>query len=552
MGKKILLTGIGLSAILGSFGETKQLLASKPNILIILADDMGFSDIGCYGSEIKTPNIDNLSKNGLRFTQFYNSARCCPTRASLLTGLYPHQAGMGYMSDSNLSPNYQGFINDNCVTIAQVLKESGYFTAATGKWHIGDKDSTVWPLQRGFDRFYGIPSGGGFYNGKATKSIFDGNKILIPAESQLPNDYYTTTIWADYGIKYIDEANGKNKPFFLYLAFNAPHWPLQAPQSIIRRYLGLYKDGVEPSRIKRYQKMMESGIIDKNYKLTPPDTTVKSWESLSAKERLFQDSIMATYAACVELMDLNIGRVVDCLKKRGILDNTLIFFMSDNGGCAEGIASGLGNNSGIGAVGNPQSFVQCGRGWANLQNTPFSLYKHYAHEGGIHTPLIVHWPAGINAKNEIRKQPGHIIDLMATCIDVSKSAYPKLLNGISIIPFQGVSLVPAFTNKSLHRDTLGWEHEGNRAIRIKNWKLVSKAKVLSRLTPKDVKNWELYDLSRDPTETDNLAASHPEKVKKMSEEWVKWAISKKVLPSPWGNYDTIKMLNQKRTIKRVE
>ena len=513
---------------------------------------MGFSDIGCYGSEIKTPNIDNLSKNGLRFTQFYNSARCCPTRASLLTGLYPHQAGMGYMSDSNLSPNYQGFINDNCVTIAQVLKESGYFTAATGKWHIGDKDSTVWPLQRGFDRFYGIPSGGGFYNGKATKSIFDGNKILIPAESQLPNDYYTTTIWADYGIKYIDEANGKNKPFFLYLAFNAPHWPLQAPQSIIRRYLGLYKDGVEPSRIKRYQKMMESGIIDKNYKLTPPDTTVKSWESLSAKERLFQDSIMATYAACVELMDLNIGRVVDCLKKRGILDNTLIFFMSDNGGCAEGIASGLGNNSGIGAVGNPQSFVQCGRGWANLQNTPFSMYKHYAHEGGIHTPLIVHWPAGINAKNEIRKQPGHIIDLMATCIDVSKSAYPKLLNGISIIPFQGVSLVPAFTNKSLHRDTLGWEHEGNRAIRIKNWKLVSKAKALSRLTPKDVKNWELYDLSRDPTETDNLAASHPEKVKKMSEEWVKWAISKKVLPSPWGNYDTIKMLNQKRTIKQVE
>ena len=298
--------------------------------------------------------------------------------------------------------------------------------------------------------------------------------------------------------------------------------------------------------------MMESGIIDKNYKLTPPDTTVKSWESLSAKERLFQDSIMATYAACVELMDLNIGRVVDCLKKRGILDNTLIFFMSDNGGCAEGIASGLGNNSGIGAVGNPQSFVQCGRGWANLQNTPFSMYKHYAHEGGIHTPLIVHWPAGINAKNEIRKQPGHIIDLMATCIDVSKSAYPKLLNGISIIPFQGVSLVPAFTNKSLHRDTLGWEHEGNRAIRIKNWKLVSKAKVLSRLTPKDVKNWELYDLSRDPTETDNLAASHPEKVKKMSEEWVKWAISKKVLPSPWGNYDTIKMLNQKRTIKQVE
>jgi arylsulfatase len=550
MKKQLFLTGIGLSAFFGSFGGNNQLSTPRPNILIILADDMGFSDIGCFGSEINTPNIDQLAKNGVRFTQFYNAARCCPTRASLLTGLYPHQAGMGYMSESNLPDNYQGYLNKNCVTIAQVLKSSGYFTAATGKWHVGDRDSTVWPLQRGFDRFYGIPSGGGFYGGKATKAIFEGNNEVIPSGSQLPKNYYTTTVWADHTIQYISEATDQNKPFFMYLAFNAPHWPLQAPQAIIQKYLGMYKNGVEDSRKKRYQRMLESGIIDKRYALTPLDTTVKSWESLSANQRLFQDSIMATYAACVELMDLNIGRVVDCLKQKGVINNTLIFFLSDNGGCAEGINNGLGNNSGSGAVGNPMSFVQCGRGWANLQNTPFYLYKHYAHEGGIHTPLVVHWPDGIKGKNQIRKQAGHIIDLMATCVDVSGADYPKMLNGNAIIPFEGISMIPAFRNQLLHRDTLAWEHEGNRAIRINDWKLVSKVKSLSRLTPKDVKNWELYNLNKDPSEMVNLAASNPEKVMKLSEAWVKWALSKKVLPSPWGSYDTIQTLIPRGVIKK--
>lgn len=557
MNKNLLLTTAGIVTVLSSFSQNNHISESKPNIIIILADDMGYSDIGCYGSEIKTPNIDKLAKNGLRFTQFYNSARCCPTRASLLTGLNPHQAGMGHMAGSNLSPNYQGFLNNNCVTIAHVLKTAGYATAMTGKWHVGNVDESIRPIQRGFDRFYGSPSGGGFYSGKVTggRSIFEGNNEVIPPGTQLPKEFYTTNKWADKGIEYINEAINQKKPFFLYLAFNSPHWPLQAPASAIKKYLGKYKNGVESLRKARYEKMLQLGIIDKNFILTPADETVKSWESLTEPEKLFQDSIMATYAACVDVMDLNIGKLVNNLKQKGALDNTIIFFLSDNGGCAEGPKNGLGNNSGTGAVGSPESFVRGGRGWSNLENTPFKLYKHNTHEGGIHTPFIVHWPNGIKGKNEIRKQTGHIIDLMATCIDISKATYPKSLNGNSIIPYEGVSLVPAFTNHSLNRDTICWEHEANRAIRIKNWKLVAEANQSRIFTSEEMNNWELYDLDKDPTEMKNLAFTHPEKVKEMSDAWIKWALVKNVLPSPWGDFGSVPMLklnNTKKGKKAIE
>jgi len=496
--------------------------AERPNILLILADDMGFSDLGCYGSEISTPNLDALASDGLRFTQFYNAARCCPTRASLLTGLYPHQTGVGHMVQDRGQPGYRGRLNDECVTIAEVLRNAGYFTAMSGKWHVGYEFDVV-PWKRGFDRSLAVVGPGiGFYHmdGPVKRLALNGT-WLANDDPLLPRDWYTTDLFTDYALKFIDEAQAEKKPFFLYLAYNAPHFPLQAPAEDITKYRGKYKAGWDKLREQRYAKQINLGLVDKSWPLSPRSEEVKAWDKLTPAEQDRFDQIMAIYAACVDHMDQAVGRVIEDLRKRGALNNTLILFLSDNGGNAE---TGPGGRlEGPGAPGSATSKVYCGQSWAGLQNTPFRRYKHYIHEGGIAAPLIVHWPAGFAAKNELRSQVGHIVDLMATCVDVAGAKYPTEFHGKSILPMEGKSLLPAFANEPVQRDAIYWEHEGNAAVRVGDWKLV-------RLGREGA--WELYDMKSDRTELHDLASKNPDVVGELAAKWEAWATRAKVKPYP--------------------
>jgi arylsulfatase len=491
--------------------------ADKPNIIVILVDDMGFSDIGCYGSEIPTPNIDALAANGLRFTQFYNTGRCCPTRASLLTGLYSHQTGIGQMMRNDHVPGYEGRLNDRCATIAEVLKPAGYFTAMSGKWHLGQAQG-VTPWGRGFERSLNGPAGG-FYQAGDNAKLFLNGQAIANDDPRLPKNWYTTDLWTTFGLKFIDEAREAKKPFFLYLAHNAPHFPLQAPAEEIAKFRGKYKAGWDAISAARHQKQITLGIVDPAWAKSPRAEAVKAWDSLSPQDKDRFDHLMATYAAVVAHMDKAIGDLVSGLKERGVLNNTLIFFLSDNGGNAE---SGPRGRS-LGEPDKADSTWFCGESWAFLQNTPFRRYKHFNHEGGIATPLIVHWPAGIPAKNEFRKQPGHLIDIMATCLDIGGATYPNELQSKPVLPLEGRSLRPAFTDQPIQRDALFWEHEGNAAVRVGDLKLVRAGRNSA---------WELYDLSKDRTEQNNLAASRPDKLKELAAKWDAWAQRANVKPYP--------------------
>jgi arylsulfatase len=511
-----------LIVILAMGGGTFALAAThpqKPNIVVILVDDMGFSDIGCYGGEIPTPNIDALAAGGVRFTQFYNTGRCCPTRASLLTGLYSHQAGVGHMVEDRGAPGYRGRLNENCVTIADVLQGAGYFTAMTGKWHVGQAAGVV-PWKRGFDRSLNAPAGGFYYGSSARAEVFLHGKKLANDDPILGRNWYSTDLWTDFGIKFIDEALTAKQPFFLYLAHNAPHFPLQAPAADIAKFRGKYKAGWDKLRLERHAREKQLGIVDGNWPLSPRPEEVKAWERLSAAEQDRFDEIMAVYAACVSHMDTSVGRLVAALKDRRVLDDTLILFMSDNGGNAEG---GVEGRSEGGPMGSPESTVYCGQSWATLENTPFRRYKHFNHEGGIATPLIAHWPAGVRARGELRSQPGHVIDVMATCVDVAGAKYPAEHNGLSVPPMEGRSLVPAFSNQPISREALFWEHEGNAAVRVGDWKLV-------RFHREGA--WELYNLAKDRTELHDLAATEPARAQDLAAQWNAWAKRAKVMPYP--------------------
>jgi len=503
----------------GGTGSSTASNAGKPNIIVILVDDMGFSDTGCYGSEIPTPNLDKLAANGLKFTQFYNTARCCPSRAALLTGLYSHQAGVGHMTEDNGVPGYQGRLNDKCVTIAEVLKPAGYFTIMSGKWHVGHQEGGA-PLDRGFDRSLNAAAGGFYYGKGARAELFLNGKHIANDDPVLSKDWYTTDLWTDYGIKFIDEALAQKKPFYLHLCHNAPHFPLQAPQDEIAKFRGKYKMGWDKLREQRHAKQIELGIMDKTWPLSPRPNEVKAWDGLTQEEQDRFDHIMAIYAAVVAHMDTAVGRLVDALKSRGILDNTLILFMSDNGGNAEGGPNGTFTGQ---EPGSKESTVFCGQSWATLENTPLRRYKHFNHEGGISTPLIAHWPARISDRGALRKQPGHLIDIMATCVDVSGAKYPGEFKGKAIFPIEGRSLVPAFANKPIEREALYWEHEGNAAIRVGDWKLVR----LGRSG-----EWELYDMKTDRTELHNVAAEKPEVAKSLAAKWEAWADRAQVKPYP--------------------
>lgn len=492
--------------------------ATPPNIIVILVDDMGFSDLGCYGSEIPTPNLDALAKNGLRFTQFYNTGRCCPTRASLLTGLYPHQAGVGHMVEDRGAPGYQGRLNERCATIAEALKPAGYFTAMTGKWHVGQEHG-VTPANRGFDRSLNAPAGG-FYQPDAprAKLFLDGQPIAND-DPRLPKGWYSTDLWTTYGLKFIDEARAAKKPFFLYLAHNAPHFPLQAPADEIAKFRGKYLAGWGPLRLQRHARQVEMGLVDPAWPMAPRPDAIKAWTSLSDAEKDHFDHLMAVYAAAVAHMDKAVGDLVAGLKERGELDNTLILFLSDNGGNAESGPNGR-------AQGDPSKANSdwfCGESWAFLENTPFRRYKHFNHEGGIATPLIAHWPATIHAKGELRTQPGHLVDILPTCLEVAGAAPLKERQGVAVLPPEGRSLVPAFANQPIARDALFWEHEGNAAVRVGDLKLVRAGRNGA---------WELYDLKADRTEQHDLAAAQPDKAKELADKWEAWALRANVKPYP--------------------
>ena len=492
--------------------------APRPNIVVILVDDMGFSDLGCYGSEIPTPNLDALAKNGLRFTQFYNTARCCPTRASLLTGLYPHQAGVGWMVEDQKLPGYAGRLNDRCVTMAEVLRPAGYLTAMTGKWHVG-QNHDVTPQSRGFERSLNAAAGGFYFADAPRAELFLDGEKLSKDDPRLPKEWYSTDLWTSFGLKFVDEALAAKKPFYLHLCHNAPHFPLQAPKAEIEKFIGRYRIGWEEVRARRYARQLEIGLIDGQWTNSPMPAAIKAWKDVPAEEQERFDRLMATYAAVVHRMDQAVGDLVEGLRQRGVLDDTLILFMSDNGGNAEG--SSRGRTEGDPSQSSSQWF--CGESWAYAQNTPFRLYKHFNHEGGISTPLIVHWPAGIAAKNELRRQPGHVIDVMATVVDVSGASYPQEFNGNPIRPMEGRSLVPAFGDKPVAREAIYWEHEGNAAVRQGDLKLVRRGREGS---------WELYDLKADRTEQHDLASNRPEKAKELAALWKAWAERAHVLPAP--------------------
>lgn len=499
-------------------GDAARAAEKKPNIVVILVDDMGFSDIGCYGSEIPTPNLDRLAANGLRFTQFYNTARCCPTRASLLTGLYSHQAGVGHMTEDNKLPGYRGRLNDQCVTLAEVVKPAGYFTIMCGKWHVGQNHG-VTPWGRGFDRSLNAAAGGFYYPDNAKANLFLNGQQIEANDKRLPKDWYSTDLWTDFGMKFIDEARKENKPFLLYLAHNAPHFPIQAPDADVAKFRGQYKAGWDKLREERLKRQVEMGLIKKDWSLTPRPGAVKAWDAVPAAEQDRFDNIMAIAAASIYAIDRSVGRLVDHLKTAGELDNTLILFLSDNGGNAESGPQGKLNLP----KGQKHTIAWTGESWAVLENTPFRLFKHFEHEGGISTPLIAHWPNGIQSKGEWRTQPGHVIDIMPTCVEVAGAQYPTESKGNKILPMEGRSLLAAFENKPETR-TLFWEHENNKAVREGKWKLVEQKAM----------GWELYDMEMDRTETKNLAATMPEKVKELSAKWSEWAKRANVLPRPGG------------------
>lgn len=489
--------------------------AERPNIVLIMADDLGFSDLGCYGSEIKTPHLDQLAKEGLRFSRFYNAGRCCPTRASLMTGLYPHQAGMGWMTRNDKLPGYQGELNQNCVSIAEVLSSAGYRCYHVGKWHLTYRMRSAnenWPLGRGFDRAYGTGGGGNYF---APRPLYRDNQIIQPPEE----DYYITDAFSKNAVEFLKDhaRQDKQQPFFLYLAYTAPHFPLHALPGDIAGYRGHYRAGWDALRKQRHQRMQRLGLI--NCPLSPRDLDAKSWDSLPEREQDEWDLRMAVYAAMITSMDRGIGQVLAQIEAMGDTENTLVFFLSDNGASAEYIDRGHQPGA---ITGTRESFRCAEVGWANASNTPFRFHKMWVHEGGISTPLIVRWPDQIQQTGGWTNQVGHIVDVMATCVDASGATYPQEKYGSPIIPFEGQSLRATFNQPESTQDrSLFWEHEGNQAIRQGDWKLVKQHQ----------QNWELYDLNQDRSELINRAAADPERVESMTKTWNTWA--KRVGVVPW-------------------
>ncbi|MFT4068026.1 arylsulfatase [Paraburkholderia sp.] len=518
-------------------------MESKPNIILILNDDMGYSDIGCYGGEIETPNLNRLARNGLRYSQFYNTARCSPSRASLLTGLHPHQTGIGVLTYDYGPEGYAGNLNKQCVTIPEVLKSNGYRTYMSGKWHVAsslDEPTDTWPMQRGFDEFFGtIIGAGSFYD---PNTLTRGNTNIEHEASEKDEFFYTDAI-SDEAVSFIQKhvSEHPGKPFFQYIAYTAPHWPLHAHEEDIARYKGRFDAGWDALREARLKRLVDDGILRDIWRLSERDPTQPEWTE--ADHKAWRLRCMEVYAAQIDRMDQGIGRIIAALEQNGQLDNTVIIFLSDNGACAEDIPEGVtvddlvnnlkiarshtrkgaevrfGNNPDL-MPGAEDTYQSYGTAWANLSNAPFRLYKHWIHEGGISTPFIVHWPNGIEAKGEIRHSPGYLPDVMATVLDITRATYPEQHAGNNIAPLEGHSLRTSFVEDAGERPSMFWEHEGNAAVRIGKWKLVKRYP----------NPWELYDMDADRTELNDLAGQYPDRVAAMASEYDAWAARCGVIP----------------------
>jgi len=518
----------------------------RPNIVLILADDLGFSDLGCYGSEIPTPNLDELAAGGLRLNQFYNTPRCCPSRAALLTGLYPQQAGVGGMMEDRGLPGYNGELNDHCVTLAEVLHSAGYHTQMVGKWHLSHmyfdgkkqlnfasdepfwENKNDWPLQRGFDEYFGTIHG--------VCSYFDPFSLVennTPIWTNSPNFYYTDAL-GDHAVNFIKKAAGGSAPFFLYVAYTAPHWPMQAPEADIAKYRPVYAAGWDVIRSNRYQREIQLGIINPVWALSPRDPRVLPWAQAPNHE--WQANRMATFAAMVSHLDQGVGRIVAELKSANAFTNTLVVFLSDNGACDEviypqyydvpsatrdGRTIKVGNSDPAVFAGPVDVWQSYGVPWANVSDTPFRLYKHYTHDGGISTPFIVSWPAVISNPGAIDSQIGHITDLMPTLVEVAGAEYPPTFKGRKIPPMEGASLLPILTGgERPERTPIFWEHEGNRPVHAGQWKMVSRYPG----------PWELYNLEFDRSELTNVAEDYPTRVSNLSDLYEEWAKRCGVVP----------------------
>ena len=530
---------------------------SKPNIVLIMADDLGYSDLGSYGGEINTPALDQLAENGLRFTQFYNTARCCPTRAAMLTGLYPHQAGIGRMTMDAGQPGYRGYLKENTVTVAEVLKEAGYNTGMVGKWHVSPtrplaeedqlewlahqqnhetfSDTATYPTARGFDKYFG--------NIWGVVDYFDPFSLVNGKDpvKEVPKNYYHTTAIGDSAVAYVDVFSKEDKPFFLYVAHCAPHWPLQALPEDIEKYKDTYKVGWDAIREARYQRMLEMGLVDaETAPMSPRMFPEKNWEENPDLE--WDARAMAVHAAMIERMDKTIGDLVQKLEETGELENTVIMFLSDNGASSErpsrygpGFDRAGSTRDGKAVIfpvdkdpdampGSQTVLSGIGPEWANVANTPFRYYKEKPFEGGINTPLIVHWPEQIRNGGTIIQQPGHVIDIMATVVDLAETSYPQVFEGNNITATEGKSLLPVFEGKQREgHEVLFWEHFGARAIRKGDWKLV----MLDAQA-----DWELYNLAEDRTELNNLAGQFPDKVEELAQLWEEMAHETNVYPLP--------------------
>ncbi|MEM7383774.1 MAG: arylsulfatase [Verrucomicrobiota bacterium] len=558
---KLALPILSLTLALSNLG------AEAPNIVLVMADDMGYTDIGCYGSEIETPVLDKLAANGVRFTQFYNTSRCCPTRASLLTGLYSHQAGIGLMTGDRGYEAYRGDLNKRCVTLAEVLRPAGYRTYMSGKWHVTRHIAPTgpmhnWPRQRGFDRFYGTIIGAGSFYDPTT--LCRGNTYITPENDSeyKPEAFHYTDAISDNAVTYIRDhfEDHEKDPFFLYVAYTSAHWPMHAPEDIVEKYKGRYDGGFDPIRQARYEKAKKVGVINGRWKMSEG---AASWAA--NKHKAWDIRCMEVYGAMVDQMDQGIGRIVRELETFQALDNTLFIYLQDNGGCAEpfGRRSNAeqikkANYKPFGPDGlQPQiwppmqtrdgrpvrtgpevmpggedSYVAYGLGWANASNTPFRGYKHDGYEGGITTPFIVHWPKGIpeEQRNAVVHHPSHLIDLMPTFVEVGKANYPGEHAGETIQPMEGQSLVPALHgNARPRKKALGFEHHGNLALRDGDWKIVS---VYSKKQPI---RWELYNMVEDRTELNDLAKKNPTKLKELKAKWQVWADRVGVQPWPIKN-----------------
>jgi arylsulfatase A-like enzyme len=539
--------------------------AKKPNIIVILADDLGYSDLGCYGGEISTPYLNNLAENGVQFTQFYNSARCCPSRASLLTGLYPHQAGIGsFVGPDRGVHGYTGSLTPNAVTIAEVLKNAGYNTYGSGKWHVNRPE----PTQRGFDEYYGFLDDYGVDGWRShwMQRYPEGR----PEREYAPGEFFATNAITDYALDFVKSGESTGKPFFLYLSYQAVHFPLQAPASDIAKYKDYYHVGWDTIRARRLERMKKLGVVSPDITLSerskiPIPKIAKrngvpgdgihnpAWELLDTDRQADLARRMAVFAAMLDNMDQNIGRVVDYLKQTNQLDNTIIMFMSDNGSCAEwdpfgfeypnyddrvnGVTPGHPNVLHTGEMlekmGGPEGpLFSFGSAWANVGNTPFTLYKQYTHEGGISSPLIVHWPAKIKKHQLVTNRYAHITDVMATCVEVSGATYPTSHNGNEISPMEGESLFATIAGKSDYERVLTFEHSGHPAIRKGDWKLVSGDVAMRKNGIAEDAKYELYNIKDDRSETTDLSAQYPEKVDELKKLMVEEFNRTFVLPRP--------------------